>query len=342
MKILIIGGTAFMGPFLVRELIEKGHELTLFHRGKTALTTPHRCAEVLGDRNEISQYRERFRQEKFDVVIDMIALTEAHSQRIVDIFDGFIATYIVISSMDVYRAYDIMRGVEEGPLEPVPLTEESTLRTALYPYKGSGGIFDEYDKILVEQAAQSKPSLPAISLRMPMIYGPGDLQHRFYPYLQQMNDKRPFIILEKKYADWCWTRGYVADCAHAITLVTEKEISEHRVYNVAEPDTSSIRDWLGAMASYLDWQGDIISLSRELLPPDMQSHTSYHQHLVVSSDKIREECGFTEITTREVALGQTIEWEVKNPPSTVEQIREGYDSEDKLVEKLRATGKIEG
>src|ERR1039458_10088652 len=83
-------------------------------------------------------------------------------------------------------AYEIALGLAPGPLEPVPLTEESPLRTTLHPYRNrpAGSIpFDwvtpDYDKILVERVVRSEPSLAATILRLPMVYGPGDPLHRF-------------------------------------------------------------------------------------------------------------------------------------------------------------------
>ncbi len=50
------------------------------------------------------------------------------------IFRGVATRVVAASSMDVYRACGVLHGSEEGPLEPVPLTEKSALRTKLQTY----------------------------------------------------------------------------------------------------------------------------------------------------------------------------------------------------------------
>ena len=70
-----------------------------------------------------------------------------------------------------------------GPLEPLPLTENSCLREKAQTYppqvlKALQGVFgwidDEYDKVPVERAVLCDPQLPTTVLRLPMVYGPGD------------------------------------------------------------------------------------------------------------------------------------------------------------------------
>ncbi len=65
----------------------------------------------------------------------MIAYTEADATGLVEAFRGLARRTVVISSADVYRAYGRFIGTESGPIEPTPLTEDSPLRTALFPYR---------------------------------------------------------------------------------------------------------------------------------------------------------------------------------------------------------------
>ena len=65
MKILAIGGTGFIGPHVVRQLAEMGHEVTVFHRGRTQVDLP--AEQILGERRDLAGLRPRA-----DVVIDLI------------------------------------------------------------------------------------------------------------------------------------------------------------------------------------------------------------------------------------------------------------------------------
>ena len=71
-----------------------------------------------------------------DVVVHMIPMGEADARAAVDGFAGRAERMVWLSSGDVYRAYGRFTGIEPGPPEPVPLTEDAPLRTVLYPYRG--------------------------------------------------------------------------------------------------------------------------------------------------------------------------------------------------------------
>src|SRR5580765_5230384 len=128
-----------------------------------------------------------------------------------DAFRGVARRVVAASSIDVYRACGVLHGSEEGPLEPVPLTEDSPLRTKLQTYppaqiKMLQGIFgwldEEYDKIPVEGAILGDAQLPGTVLRLPMIYGPGDRLSRFRPVVQRIDDGRRTILLDEQWAAW--------------------------------------------------------------------------------------------------------------------------------------------
>ncbi|MEL6320299.1 MAG: NAD-dependent epimerase/dehydratase family protein, partial [Cyanobacteria bacterium J06626_14] len=161
MNIFIIGGTNFIGPYVVRALVEKGHSVTVFHRGQTQADLPPSVRHLYGDRAQLHRFQSDIDKFAPDIVLDMIAYTEADAQAVVDGFSERACRAVVISSMDVYRARDILWNVETGILDPVPLTESSPLRSRLYPFRElpelRGEIPADYEKILVEQIYQSEP-----------------------------------------------------------------------------------------------------------------------------------------------------------------------------------------
>jgi nucleoside-diphosphate-sugar epimerase len=177
LRVLIIGGTGYIGPPVVYELLSRGHEVTIFHRGETVGDLPRETRHVLGERRDLLFHRNTFRQLRIEVVVDIIAGARSDTKTFVDTFRGIAYRAVVLSSGDVYRAYDVFFRRESGPLEPTPLSEGARLRTRLYPFRGTAMPtvpwvnWDEYEKIDVEQEAQSAPELPTTILRLPMIYG---------------------------------------------------------------------------------------------------------------------------------------------------------------------------
>lgn len=76
MKILVIGGTHFIGPPVVRQLSAMGHEVTVFDRGKTEAELPSDVHHLLGDRSKLADMKSEFEHLAPQVVLDMIPYTE--------------------------------------------------------------------------------------------------------------------------------------------------------------------------------------------------------------------------------------------------------------------------
>ena len=135
MKVLVIGGTRFIGPHVVRALVSAEHQVTVFHRGHTRADFPSTVEHMIGDRRKLFQFKDQFQRLLPDLAIDMIAYTEEDALSLLRSLKGIVPRVVVVSSADVYRAYDRWRKVYCWPLESVPLTEDAPLREAIYPYR---------------------------------------------------------------------------------------------------------------------------------------------------------------------------------------------------------------
>ena len=129
MKILVIGGTGFIGPPVVGELQRLGHRVAVFHRGKSTASLPPDIEHIIGDRQQIAEAQQNFEAFAPDVVVDLILSSGSQAEALMHVFHGVTRRIVAISSIDVYRACGVTHGIEPGPLEPLPLTEESALRT---------------------------------------------------------------------------------------------------------------------------------------------------------------------------------------------------------------------
>lgn len=334
MRILIIGGTRFMGPHVARKLAAEGHDVIVFHRGITSAKLPDNVTEIIGDRNNLKDFSKEFEKLKPDVVLDMILLTESQAIELVEVMSGIAVRLVIASSCDVYRNYNMLRGEEldSNPIEKI--TEDSPLREKLYPYRkevrDENNILYYYDKILIERIVMSNANLPATVLRLPMVYGPGDYQHRFYGYIKRMIDDRPAIIIDESQAKWRITRGYCENCADAICLAITNEKASGRIYSVGEPQALPEKEWISKIADTMGWAGKIIGLPKDKLPEHLKEDLRWQYHLDVDTSRIRKELGFTEKITREEALKHTIEWERDNPPDKGFDDSE-YGAEDKVL-----------
>lgn len=337
MKILVIGGTRFIGKATTTQLVARGHAVAVFHRGKTALDLQD-VKQIFGDRQNFAASRVELVQFAPDVAIDMLAMTEANASSLLDTFRGIAPRVVVISSMDVYRAYDVLRGVESEPIEPVPFDEAAPLRIKIYPYRGETlrpdddpmKRVDEYDKILVEHTAANDPDVAATILRLPMVYGEGDYQHRLFEYLKRMDDGRPAIVLDELAAQWQTSRGYVENVAGAIVRAAEDERAARKTYNVADADVFTEAEWVERIGRAAGWNGRVVIVPPEQLPESMRFQGNARQSLVGDTRRIRRQIGYAETVSTDEGLKRTVEWERANPaPFDPEQF--DYALEDRIL-----------
>ena len=317
MRALLIGGSGFIGPFVAGELARAGHELAILHRGRAALPS-HRS--IIGDRNRLAASRDAIRDFAPDVVIDLVLSSERQARELAEVAHGITRRIVVLSSMDVYRACGITHGFEAGPLEPLPLTEESALRTKLQTYPPKqiamlqqvfGWLDAQYDKIPVERVLLADPELAVTVLRLPMVYGPGDPLRRLHWLVKRIDDARRAIIVPLP--AWRATRGYVEDVGAAIALAATSDAAIGRIYNVGEPEAASELDWAQLVAQVTGWTGELVQLPAAAVPAHLQIPGNADQHWVADTSRIRRELGFSERIARDEAIRRTIAWERATP-----------------------------
>jgi nucleoside-diphosphate-sugar epimerase len=333
----MIGGTRFIGPGVARRLAEAGHQVTLFHRGQTRASLPESIDHLLGDRDDLGDFASEIQRLNPEVVIDMMLLSEKQATDLMSVVSGVARRVVVISSCDVYQRYDLLRGVEEGPVEATRVTEDSPLRTKYYPYRDmvddkNDRLYD-YDKILAERVVISSRESRATVLRLPVVYGPNDYQHRFAAHLRRMLDNRPAILLEEGEAEWRITRGYSENCAEAIVAAATSDVAADRIYNVGEPGALAEEVWVSRIADIVGWSGEILRLPNTELPKHLQSDICSRHHLEVDTGRIRQELDFTEPVGPDEALRLTLAWERENLPEN-ESLAAEYEAEDLVLKRL--------
>ena len=311
MRVLVVGGTGFVGGAVVRRLLETGHDVTAFHRGETS----GGAGTIRGERENLAANREAFLRFAPDVVLDTIAYTEADGRALAEVFRDVARRLVVLSSQDVYAAYGRLLGLEGGPRESAPATEESSLRTSRYPYRSMakpGEMAYDYEKILVEGAARAS-GLPVTVLRLPKVYGAGDPQQRLRPQLSRMLAGEGEIRLDRAKASWRWTRGAVEDVADAIALAVTDQRASGRVYNLGEELASSQAEWVRAIGEAAGWTGRVREVAREELPEDEREPYDFAHDLSADTGRIRRELGFRERVGRAESLRRAVAAERLRP-----------------------------
>ena len=338
MRLLLIGGNGFIGRFVVAALKQQGHTVAVFHRGTTA--APAGVDEIRGDHNQLNASAEELKRYAPDVVIDLVLSSCAQAEALMSVIRGAIRRVVMLSSIDVYRAVGFFQGREDGPLMEVPLTEDSELRRSLHPYPPEvlqvlRKIFpwatDDYDKIPAERIVMNDPELPGTVLRLPMVYGPGDPLHRFYPVVKRVADRRRHIIFPETLAAWHSPRGYVENVAAAIALAATDDRAAGRIYNVCEEPAFSELEWARKIACEMKWDGEFVVLPVEGTPRHLLKPGNAAQHWTASSARIRRELGYKEPVAIEEAIRRTIGWQLENSPAFEFLAQFDYPAEDAAI-----------
>jgi len=117
MRILIMGGTRFIGVYLTKALVEQGHEVVLFNRGKKPAPIEG-IQQIHGDRQDIEQLTEKLKEEQFDVIYDNNGRELSDTKPLVELFKDQLKHFIYVSSAGVYLKSDQMPHIEGDAVDP--------------------------------------------------------------------------------------------------------------------------------------------------------------------------------------------------------------------------------
>lgn len=125
MRILILGGTAFVGRAIAEDALRSGAELTLFNRGKTGADLFPGVEQLTGDR-EAGDYG-ALRDGRWDALIDVSGYLPRHVRQAMDAVEDRIGRYLFISSHAVYRNEGLQAGATEDWPRREPLRDTEVL-----------------------------------------------------------------------------------------------------------------------------------------------------------------------------------------------------------------------
>ncbi|MHA2168302.1 MAG: NAD-dependent epimerase/dehydratase family protein [Candidatus Kariarchaeaceae archaeon] len=170
MKILIIGGTQFIGRAFTGDLLNRDHDITLFHRGKTNLDILPNVARIFGDRETDL---ENLGDQKWDVVIDICGYYPKHVQLSVDYLKDKTEYYVYISSVSAYKPT-----TEIGIDETAELQDDSDDSNEVVWWKGDYG----RNKVLCEEIVLNGfGTEKSLIIRPGAVIGPYD-NNNFFTY----------------------------------------------------------------------------------------------------------------------------------------------------------------
>ncbi|MBV9613142.1 MAG: NAD-dependent epimerase/dehydratase family protein [Acidobacteriaceae bacterium] len=251
-RILIIGGTQFIGRLLVTELLRSGHEVHILHR-KSRHSFGKRVRNLVADRNNAAAIRKAVRATRFDVVYDIAydwehGTTGAQVEATAQIFDGNISRYVFMSSVAAYG-------------------------DGLNHHEGDALASDDHPQVYARNKAMSERALfrmhqrsgfPIVTLRPPFVYGPGNPFYREAFFWDRFRANRPVILPSEGHRLMQFV--YVKDLvALAIKLIELRNVVGH-AFNTANPRAVTQHEVILELArAAAVKEPQVVSIPRELI-----------------------------------------------------------------------------
>jgi 2'-hydroxyisoflavone reductase len=177
LRILILGGTGFIGPHQVKYAIERGHKLTLFNRGRNPKDWPGEVEELTGDRNtgDLASLKGR----TWDVCIDNPTTLPFWVRDAGAALKGSVGHYIFVSTLSVYSDNRAPGEDESGALAQYQGADEEAMKeTQESMRRNPGNLYGQLKARSEKEAEKWFPGAATI-VRPGLIVGPGDETDRF-------------------------------------------------------------------------------------------------------------------------------------------------------------------
>lgn len=338
-KILVIGGTGFIGREITEQAVAAGHEVTVFHRGKTPLDHQG-LTSITGDVDSIVEQKDDLRAQKFEAVIHGIAYTEKHGHDLRQVFAGTGVRLVVLSSVDCYEAWQGLNRLKD--LSELPITEQSETSRKTYYWDDTetkGAHRHTYDKNLltdVIMAGDQAGEYGATVFRLPLVWGPRDHQMagRHGDFIQRILAGRHTAVLSDRQQCQVYTYGYVTNLAAAIIHSLLLPQCAGKIYNLGERHSRSRRRWLELFGKVLDWPFEVHVLPEELLRDDRRYRNAPPQHLLIHSELFYTDTAFHDPVTLTDAIKATFAYAKAHRASLGDPL--DFQKEDDLIRRYGA------
>jgi nucleoside-diphosphate-sugar epimerase len=182
MKVLVLGGTRFVGKRLVHLLADQGHDVTVGSRGRTTVSFPNSVQRLKLDRSSKDSMATALQNSHWDIVYDQICFSADDASRAVEILAGKTGRYVLCSSAAVYT----------NPLD----AREDAFDPSAYPVRSVERSSSSYaeGKRQAEAVIFQGASFPAVAVRFPIILGPDDYTKRLLVQIQRIASNEPLNI----------------------------------------------------------------------------------------------------------------------------------------------------
>jgi len=301
-RVLVIGGNLFIGRALVEQLLARGDEVVIMHRGKGTPFTS-RVGEIPCDRNDAAAVRAALEGRRFDLVFDNVydwqrgTTAEQVCAAATASASDSLRRYVFMSSIAAYGAggeFD-----ESAPLVPPDYPNPYSVQKA------------ESERALF--ALHQRDGFPVSTLRPAFIYGPHNPFDREAFFWDRLVAGRPIIVPEDGLGTLQWV--HVRDVARAAVLAGDEGRAIGRAYNLAGPPITQM-DYVQLLADIAGRRANLVFIPREQIqrhggelfaPPLYFGVYLDIPSITVRVDRARTELGL-DLTPLDEGLRDTYRW----------------------------------
>jgi len=302
-RVIVLGGTWFVGRAITEALVSAGYSVLIVHRGISEPPDLPRVQHLHAERSSWPAHRAAFTAFQPDAAVDVSAGNAAGAQAALSALPPGIRL-VALSSVDVYRAYEAVRNGTQA--DAVPLTEESPLRTARY-LDGP-----QWENLEIEAAYLSAG---ATILRLGAVYGEHDYQRRFEPVLRRVRAGRGQLPVGA--GCFLFSRVYVGDVGRAVLATLASDYGSGQCLNIVETQTAPMRLFYEQVSSAADGSLELVRVPDERLPPDLRDTGAVSQHLLASPARALALLGWRDTAGPEI-LRRAVGWHLTHPPGELD------------------------
>ena len=326
MKVLVIGGTLFIGRLLVEELVKGGHDVTVLHR-KPKHDFGKRVDNIMADRNDAEAMKEALSTRRFDVVYDNAydfarGTTAAQVEATVRACGGRISRYLFMSSVAAYG--DGLNHKESDPLAPDYHTDPYVRHKATT------------ERLLFRMHSQS--GLPVVTFRPPFVYGPNTNYYREQFFWDRLRAGRPVIIPGDGHR--LMQFAYVNDVVQAMIRAMDEPRAVGEAFNIGDTKPVTQVELVEKLARVANVDPTLVRVPRDVIQQAggnaMEEPYYFGEYfdlppITMNIGKVTRVLKM-KLTPFETGLKETYKWYARNhKPRTT-----GFEFDDKLLALAKA------
>ena len=333
-KVLVVGGTGPSGPPLVQGLLDRGHDVTVFHTGNHEVPDGPVTRHVHGDPFDRDATADALGDERFDTVV----ATYGRVRVLAEHFANKCEHFIVVGGAPVYAGY-----VNPNDCFPygmqLPVRENRNARVApdAATWAGYNAAPVRRTEDFVFGLADGGASA-ATYMRYPTVYGPRNPHAFEWTVVRRVLDGRPWMILSDGGGS-IHSRVGARNAAHALLLAVEQpERCAGKAYHVGDDDLVTVRQWAelvvhatGGDLGFRFLPSQLVTPGRAVLPFTSQGSPS----CILDTTALRNDLGYHDVVALRDGLAETVRWilanvqEMRTNPNIADPF--DYEAEDQLV-----------